>query len=272
MKKILLAFDGTNFSQGAFEFVRRLNELQPVLVTAAFMPQVDYANLWSYSVGVAGGMVIPLVEDDDTTLVQKNISHFEELCQENNIKFRVHKNFYGFAMAELRKETRFADLLLLGGEMFYNNMGIEMNDYMRETLKMAECPILIVPEHYDFPQSTLLTYDGTESAVYAIKQFAYLFPELTSAPSLLVYSNTGDELMPDKENMEELVSQHFPNIDFFNLKISHSKFFDDWISEKKSAIAVFGAFGRSALSQMFHKSFASDIIQHLKLPVFIAHK
>src|SRR6476660_327655 len=101
MKKILLAFDGTNFSEGAFEFVRRLNELQPVLVTAAFMPQVDYANLWSYSVGVAGGMVIPLVEDEDTTLVQKNIKHFEELCQLNNIKFRVHKNFYGFAMAEL---------------------------------------------------------------------------------------------------------------------------------------------------------------------------
>jgi hypothetical protein len=163
-------------------------------------------------------------------------------------------------------------LLLLGGEVFYNTMGIEMNDYMRETLKMAECPILIVPEHYDFPQSTLLTYDGTESAVYAIKQFAYLFPELTSAPSLLVYSNSGDELMPDKENMEELVNQHFPNIEFFKLKVAHRKFFDDWISEKKGALAVFGAFGRSALSQMFHKSFASDIIQTLKLPVFIAHK
>ena len=272
MKKILLAFDGTNFSQGAFEFVRRLNELQPVLVTAAFMPQVDYANLWSYSVGVAGGMVIPLVEDEDTTLVQKNISHFEELCQENNIKFRVHKNFYGFAMAELRKETRFADLLLLGGEMFYNNMGIEMNDYMRETLKMAECPILIVPEHYDFPQSTILTYDGTGSAVYAIKQFAYLFPELASSPSLLVYSNSSNEPLPDEENMEELVNQHYANIEFYKLKVESGKYFNDWVSDRNGAIVVFGAFGRSALSQIFHKSFASEVMQTLKLPVFIAHK
>jgi len=272
MKKILLAFDGTNFSEGAFEFARQLNEMKHVLVTAAFMPQVDYANLWSYSVGVAGGMVIPLLEDEDTSSIEKNISHFEELCKLHNMKYRIHKNFYGFAMAELRKETRFSDLLLLGGEMFYNNMGIEMNDYMRETLKMAECPILIVPEHYDFPQSTILTYDGTESSVYAIKQFAYLFPELSSEPSLLVYSNPGDDPMPDKENMEELVSQHYTNNEFYKLKVNSKKYFDDWVNEKKGAMVVFGAFGRSALSQMFHKSFASDVIQTLKLPVFIAHK
>ena len=98
MKKILLAFDGTNFSEGAFEFARSLNEMQPVLITAAFMPQVDYANLWSYSVGVAGGMVIPLLENEDSSLVKKNITHFERLCKENNIRYRVHKNFYGFAM------------------------------------------------------------------------------------------------------------------------------------------------------------------------------
>ena len=272
MKKILLAFDGTNFSEGAFEFARRMNEMHPVLITAAFMPQVDYANLWSYSVGVAGGMLIPLLENEDSSLVKKNISYFERLCRENNIKYRVHRNFYGFAMAELRKETRFADLLIIGGEIFYNNMGIEMNDYMRETLKMSECPIVIVPEHFDFPQSIILTYDGTESAVYAIKQFACLFPELCSTPSVLVYSNTGDEPLPDKENMEELIGQHYPKIEYYRLKAAPRKYFDEWINEKKGAIVIFGAFGRSALSQMLHKSFASDVIQTLKLPVFIAHK
>ena len=53
MKKVLLVFDGTNFSEGAFEFVRRLNELQPLLVTAVFTPQVDYASLWSYASAAA---------------------------------------------------------------------------------------------------------------------------------------------------------------------------------------------------------------------------
>ena len=39
MKKILIAFDGTHFSDGAFEFARRVNELQPILLTGVFLPQ-----------------------------------------------------------------------------------------------------------------------------------------------------------------------------------------------------------------------------------------
>ena len=46
MRKILLVFDGINFSEGAFEFARRLNEKNQILVAGVFMPQVDFANLW----------------------------------------------------------------------------------------------------------------------------------------------------------------------------------------------------------------------------------
>jgi hypothetical protein len=64
MKKIILAFDGTHFSEGAFEFARRLNELQPVLLTGVFLPQAEIANLWSYAdgVGVGAAPFIPLIE------------------------------------------------------------------------------------------------------------------------------------------------------------------------------------------------------------------
>lgn len=41
MKKILLAFDSSNFSKGAFEFVLRLNDIQPVLATGVFIPKVS---------------------------------------------------------------------------------------------------------------------------------------------------------------------------------------------------------------------------------------
>ena len=37
MKKVVIAFDGNHFSEGAFEFVRRLNELQPILLTGVFL-------------------------------------------------------------------------------------------------------------------------------------------------------------------------------------------------------------------------------------------
>ena len=74
MKKILFAVDGTNFSNGAFEFIRWLNEKTPVLVTGIFVPQLDFANLWSYASAAAGGAVfVPLLEEEESDEVLQNI-------------------------------------------------------------------------------------------------------------------------------------------------------------------------------------------------------
>ena len=40
MKKILLAFDGVQFSKSAFDFARQLNDLHPILLTGVFNPSV----------------------------------------------------------------------------------------------------------------------------------------------------------------------------------------------------------------------------------------
>jgi hypothetical protein len=166
MKKILLAFDGSNFSEGAFEFAMQLNNLDPVLITGVFMPQVDYANLWSYAAAVNIGVgYVPLVEEEESGLVQKNIEHFEGLCQKNGIAYRVHRDFYSFALPELKRESRFADVIILSGELFYK--GVAQNnqfDYLRDAVRAAECPVLIVPENYMFPDNNILSYDGTEES------------------------------------------------------------------------------------------------------------
>jgi hypothetical protein len=274
MKKVLLVFDGTNFSEGAFEFVRRLNEKNKILATGVFVPQVNYANIWSYA-GTAGTTTsIPLIEDEEAEQIGKNIERFQRLCEKNNIEFRIHKDFYDFALPELREETRFADVVILGSESFYANIGVgEPNDNLKMALHDVECPIIIVPEKFSFPENNILSYDGSESSVYAIKQFAYLFPEFTTQPTLLVYSK--DELeddIPHAEYIEELAARHFPDLTIMKLHLDPKDFFADWISNKKNAILVSGAFGRSSLSRVFKKSFVKDVIKEHKLPIFITHR
>jgi hypothetical protein len=69
MKKILLAFNGSHFSNTAVEFAEKLNEKKPILLTGAFLQQVDYANLISYwGGGSAGPLYVPLVEDESSVL------------------------------------------------------------------------------------------------------------------------------------------------------------------------------------------------------------
>lgn len=273
MKKIIIAFDSTHFSEGAFEFARRLNEVQPVLLTGIFLPQAEISYLWSY----AGGVTVPFIpqlETDDAELVIENIERFKKQCINNNIDFRVHKDFYDLALPELKKESRFADLLLIGSESFYKNMGTHMpNEYLRDTLHDIACPVLLVPEKYDFPESIILAYDGSNEAVFAIKQFAYLFPELTGLKTMLVYAHKdASKDIPDKVQIEELATRHFSDLTLFKLNADPKKNFSSWVNQTKSAILVSGSYGRSGLSQLFKNSFIQDIITDHKLPVFIAHK
>jgi hypothetical protein len=274
MKKIILAFDGTNFSESAFQFAAQLNKLSPLLLTGVFVPQTSYANLWSYSSAMIGTTPVPMIEELEGDAVEKNIERFEMLCKEQNIKYSVHKDFYDFALPELKRETAFADVLLISSESFYGNIGAEgPNDYMADLLHSSECPVIIVPEAFRFPDLTILAYDGKASSVYAVKQFAYLFPELASNKTILTYSDedAGTDL-PNQELIRELADQHFPDLHVAALSIDPKKYFSTWISEKGNAILVCGSYGRSAISQLFRKSFVADVIAEHKLPVFIAHK
>lgn len=273
MKKILLAFDGTHFSTGAFEFARKLNEVEAVLVTGAFLPQAQAANLWSYADGMSGPMFIPLVEGKDTELIKANIAKFEMLCQKHGMEYRVHEDDFDFALPELKEETRFADLLIIGSEVFYKNLGGKLNEYLQDVLHGSECPVLVVPETYDFPETIILSYDGTGSSVYAIKQFAYLFPEMSKKPALLVYAREdGKNEFPKQSNIEELTARHYSDLTMMKLDMPPKKFFGTWMGNRKGTLLVSGAFGRSGVSQLIKKSFIYDVIADHHLPVFITHR
>jgi nucleotide-binding universal stress UspA family protein len=275
MKKILLAFDGMHFSEGSFEFARSLHEKEPILLTGVFVPLANYAILWSYaSASAAVGMpAIPALEEDEIEEVQKNIERFKALCQKHNIECRIHHDYNDFAVPELRKETRYADLLILGSETFYTYVGAgEPNAYLKELLALTECPVLIVPEKFAFPESNILAFDGSESSVYAIKQFAYLFPELTGNKTVLVFMDDSEHPIPDEPQIKELTAGHFPDITLLKLELPSAKYFSSWITEKRNAILVSGAYGRSSFSQLFRKSFVTDVIRDHQLPVFITHR
>ena len=275
MKKILIAFDGLNFSEAAFNFAKKFNQLAPSQVTGVFVPQIDYANLWSYS-NAAGvpGVYIPLLEQDEIEAVATNIKHFEDQCEKDQISYRVHKDFYDFALTELKRESRFADVMIVSGELFYKHF-IESGhlDYLEDMLHNSECPVLVVPEHYDFPDNNILAYDGSEESVFAIKQFAYIFPELAKNHTLLVYADKNERKgVPSIDYITELANQHYKNLTVYKLDADPKKYFNSWVGEVKKPILVSGSFRRSTISNLLHKSFVHDIIKDHKLPVFVAHK
>ena len=273
MRKIIIAFDGTQYSEGAMSFAKKLNEAERISLTGLFLPLVSIAGLWTYADPI-GGTFSPLFEEESSKLVDRNISRFQKFCSANNIRHKVSKAVFDFAMPELRKETRFADVVILGSETFYRNIGGETpNEYLKDALHLAECPVIVVPETYGFPEKNILAYDGSESSVFAIKQFMYLFPEFTQNPTLLVTINNAPAALAEQDpDIHGLVSAHFNNISFMNLQLDPKKYFATWMSENKNTILVCGAFSRSMISQILRQSFVEDVLRDHKIPVFISHK
>ncbi|HEY8918163.1 MAG TPA: hypothetical protein VIM87_17085 [Chitinophaga sp.] len=273
MKKILLAFDDGHYSKGAFEFARRLNEIEPILLTGVFLPQVDFTGALNYANGGAGTF-LPIIEEYYPDIIARQVKMFSEACVRHQIEFRVHKDRFDFAMPELRKETRFADLLILGSEKFYSNIGAEIpNEYLRMALHEAECPVILAPEDFNFPASNVLAYDGSADAVYAIKSFSSLFPNLSRNSTTLVYSsNKPDPEMPDLAYIQELAARHFSDLTLELLNADPGKYFETWLSAIKDPILVCGSFGRSGISRTFKHSFVTQVTSSHRLPVFITHR
>lgn len=274
MKKVLIAFDGTQFSEGAFEFARLLNEQRPILLAGIFTPYANFANIWSYGGEMAGAGYIPLVDPVDDRQVEKSIDRFETLCLHNGIKFRTHKDFSDFAEPEIKRETSFADLLILGSQRFFEDLLLDEPGYhLQNVLEIAECPVVVVPEQFSFPEKNILSYNGSSSSVFAIKQFAYLFPELANHETILVYFNEDqDKDLPHREELIELATQHYRNLNVTKMDLDPRKYLDTWLMENRKSILVCGSYGRSAWLQAFRKSFVSEIIGSHRMPVFIAHK
>jgi hypothetical protein len=61
MLKIIIAFDGQHFAEGALSMARWLNDRSPVLVTGIFLSPVDYREIIGYSGMGMGAPVFTLL-------------------------------------------------------------------------------------------------------------------------------------------------------------------------------------------------------------------
>ncbi len=276
MKKVIIALDGAHFPKGAFEFAKLINRQNEILLAGIFLSPVDYSKMMAYSGGLEGLAIMPewLNKNEDEEIVNKNIQQFEQACMADGLHYRVHKDVDLMALSSLVEETRFADVLLVSSELFFKNTDTEQpNYYLEELLKKSACPVMLIPEKFDEPQQILLSYDGGESSIHAIKQFAYLFPEMLQKETMLVSISEDDtEELPGYNMMSELLGSHYPNLQLHHLKMESKKFFVEWLLAQPNSFIVMGAFSRSMFSELFKKSFAKDVIRQVKMPLFISHK
>lgn len=272
MRKVIIPFDGGKFSESAFLFSISLNDADPILLTGIFFSKVDFLSFFLFPPSIANAIPRP-VNEVEKQEIEKAMELFTSRCKAHNIDCRVHKETDDLAVPQLTRETRFADLMIMGSEIFNNNISEKnSNTFLKDSLQHTECPVMIVPDGSYAPSQNILAYDGSASSVFAIKQFAYLFPDLCSHKTILVYAAENTEDIPAQENIEELAASHFSDLAITLLNTGKRKSFSQWVMKHENPLLISGSFGRSGFSSLFTKSFVTDIIEAHQTPVFIAHQ
>lgn len=272
MKKVIIPFEGTGFSEGAFSFATMLQKEAPILLAGVFLAKVNYNSFFFLPSAFTGPAYIPVHEDVNEEVIDKSIDDFKGRCEKNNMKYRVHKELYASVIPQLSKETRFADFMIIGSEIFYTMGSNGPLDYLKDALRNTECPVVIVPEKCNLPSQIIIAYDASASSVYAIKQFINLFPFLCVLPATLVYEGDEKHEIPESSLIEEFLNCHFKNLTVSKIVGSEKKHFHSWLGEQRNPLLISGSFSRSGISELFNKGFVVDSIRQHKTPIFIAHQ
>jgi nucleotide-binding universal stress UspA family protein len=278
VEKILLAIDAINLDKNALSFACYLGRLTKSKVTGVFLENlVDEERP---IVKQLHGMAYVDWEVDEKSvahkakmeLIDKHIAFFKEGCINRGVNYCLHRD-RGVPVQELISESKFADLVIVDANTTFNKrFEGSPSEFVRDVLKKAECPVIIAPANFESVDEIILTYNGSSSSIFAIKQFTYLLPQLHAKKVTIVQVNeSGMWQDPEKCKFKEWLKEHYSDMHFEALKGDPNIMLFDYLFKKKNIFLVMGAYGRTALSKFFKQSPADLLINTVTQPIFITH-
>ena len=278
MKKFLAVFDGYNMATATLNYAIEVTKRTQSHLVGIFLDDPLYR---SYDVV----KVIKSYKDFDVKIKQLDakdrkkrdaaVLQFKKSCNEAGIDYSVRRN-KGFALADLKQESMFADLMVINeSETFTKYKQESPTRFLKDLLGDVQCPVLVVPDKFAPFDKVVLLYDGGPSSLYAVKMYCYLLAGSFDLPvEVLTVKDTAIDAskMPNSKLMKEFIKRHFTNPEYVveegNVEekiVQHLK------KNKSNEMIVLGAYRRSEISRWFKPSMADLLIKELDKPLFIAH-
>lgn len=275
MEKILLVINARSPDVFSIDFACRIANLAQTKLTGLFIENLYFEYI---PVDVLEGpSYFNTVSKITNTMVavdtDQSIRLFKEECLRKGIKPEVYVD-KGEPIQEIVFESRFSDLLIIDPELsFYNREEPLPSHFVKEILARAECPVLLAPEKFENIEEIVFCYDGSASAVFAIKQLTYLLPEMQDRKVMLleVSTKSEQEFTEGHRRMMDWLRSHYHSVYYHSLKGDVKDELFHYFFNREKMLVVIGAYGRSMLSNFFRKSSADVLIRTVDMPIFITH-
>jgi hypothetical protein len=211
--------------------------------------------------------------EDKRKAAEMVIVLFKETCKNKTVAYNIHADC-GMPAEELINESRFTDVIIADATMsFSKKISGESSRFVKDILAESECPVIISCADFKTIDEIIFAYDGSASAMFAIKQFSYLFPALKEKKLQLFEVNKPDGFtLKYQHKIKEWMHNHYASVE---VKVREGVASDElftYLLTKQNSLVVMGAYGRGWLSRLFHKSSADPILETLNIPAFIAHR
>jgi nucleotide-binding universal stress UspA family protein len=276
MKKILWIAHPLNFRKELCHFPAHLAKLINGEVTAVFTEAGIYENIPL----ISNNNVFPTMEyrvgdirlnDEKKQVADTNLHIIRSYFSTHGQDIHLHPS-EGMSFDELIEQSRFSDLIVtqISISEFMMNEG-RLSDFVKKMLAKAACPVLLMPDDHQKIEEVVFTYNGSDSSVYAIRQFTTLFEALHDAPVTILYVAEKDKEIPHRKEIISYLSAHYSDFSFRVLEGRPESELMTELMYRKNAIVTFGAFGRNSLSRLLHTSDSEKVMEIADLPVFITH-
>ena len=277
MERILVLVDNKGLQRATMEFACYLANLTDSRVSGVLLhteklsraqEPASYSKLHSSDHKEAARSAREQIQNDDETRAA-----FKRFC-DNHQPGKEPEMVDAYTLEDVLIQTRFADLILINADTGATSETENLPSRVAAALlREAECPVLVAPLTFKEINQIVFTYDGSESAVCAIKQFTHLFRQLKELPvTFLEVKDDYKEKIDFRESITSYLHDHYKYVTSLVLKGRPEDELFSYFLEKKDVLIVMGSFGRKMFSSIFHRSTADLLLRTTSLPIFISHK
>ncbi|MDO6430564.1 universal stress protein [Flavitalea sp. BT771] len=219
---------------------------------------------------------LPLVEtqqEEDRQLLEDNLQLIQHTFSMSKVNYDVEQG--DVPLEEILQNSAFADLILADARiMFSDLLYFPLRITFKDLLADAHCPVLLLREDISQVERIVLAYDGSDSSIYAMKHFSYLFPIWRSLPAYLVtIQASGDNELEHQQYIRSWLPRHFDHVEVEIMQGRASEELPGFINRyTDNMIVVMGSYGRTAVSRFFRQSLANAILEKTAASLFTTHE
>jgi hypothetical protein len=275
MKNLLLAVGDKTINTVTMDFACYLARLTKSSLTGIFPKTIAHKERLVTALS-EDSLHMPMSGNDEggaEDSAKERISRFEDACTSRNIVPDLHTPISN-SWDDLIEATRYADAVIIDSDFTLHEHILEANPthWAKKLLHESACPVIVAPLSFDTINEVIFTYDGSNSSLFAIREFLHIFPELvdTKATVLQVWLED-DERPKEQHQLIRWVKSQVNTVESVVLEATSNERLTEYLLSHPGALITMGGFGRGRMSRILQPSASGSVARLVSSPLFIAH-